>query len=170
MPTETSATSAKRRDSTPVRPVGASIDGAPLGSLLLQVIRAHRRVGVQLLNAAGVIPPQEFVLFYLAEHGQAPQTELVQYLGRDRSTVTAILQAMERAGLVRRQSAEHDRRAMTVELTPLGRRTAPAAQKAWQELERIATGSLNATQQAALIDALTAMRDALDNADPASAE
>src|SRR5690349_12202061 len=113
---------------SPPRHVGTSIVGAPVGSLLLQVVRAHARVGTELLNEAGVAPPHEIVLLYLDAHGPVPQTELVHYMGRDRSTVTATLQAMERAGFVTRTPSPSDKRAMIVRLTKKGRDAVPRAQ------------------------------------------
>jgi MarR family transcriptional regulator, lower aerobic nicotinate degradation pathway regulator len=147
------------------RHVGVTIDGAPVGSLLLQVIRAHARVGTELLAEAGVAAPQEIVLLYLDTRGPVPQTELVHYMGRDRSTVTATLQAMERAGLVARRPSRDDKRAVIVQLTKKGRNAVPQARAAWHELERRATRSLTPSQQADLLAALTAIRDAL-NAGP----
>jgi MarR family transcriptional regulator, lower aerobic nicotinate degradation pathway regulator len=143
--------------------VGTSIDGAPVGSLLLQVIRAHARVGSELLRAAGVAPPHEIVLLYLDAQGAVPQTELVHYMGRDRSTVTATLQAMDRAGLVTRTPSPSDKRAMNVQLSEKGRDAVPRAQAAWRELERRATRTLTPTQQADVITALSAIRDALSD-------
>lgn len=141
---------------------GTSIEGAPVGSLLLQVIRAHARVGTELLSEAGVAPPHEIVLLYLDTHGAVPQTELVHYMGRDRSTVTVTLQAMERAGLVVRVPSSSDKRAMIVQLTENGRNTVPDAHSAWQELERRTTRSLSASQRADLLKALAVVRDALN--------
>jgi MarR family transcriptional regulator, lower aerobic nicotinate degradation pathway regulator len=143
--------------------VGISIEGAPIGSLLLQVIRAHARVGTELLNEAGVAPPHEIVLLYLDTHGPVPQTALVHYLGRDRSTVTATLQAMERVGLVTRTSSPSDKRALIVRLSRKGRDAVPRAKAAWHELERRTARALTPKQQADLMDALSAIRDALNN-------
>ena len=144
------------------RHVGTSIEGAPVGSLLLQVIRAHARVGTELLNEAGVASPHEIVLLYLDGHGPVPQTDLVHYMGRDRSTVTATLQAMERAGLVARIPSLSDRRAMVVQLTGKGRDAVPGALAAWQELERRTTRSLSPAQRAELMTALATIRDSLN--------
>jgi Transcriptional regulators len=153
------------QERVPPRHVGTSIDGAPVGSLLLQVIRAHARVGTELLAAAGVASPHEIVLLYLDRRGQVPQTELVHYLGRDRSTVTATLQAMERADLVARLPSPDDKRAMVVQLTDKGAAAVPRARAAWHELERRTTRSLTPSQQSDLLTALKAIRDAL-NEDP----
>lgn len=154
------------RNRTRPQNIGTTIDGAPVGSLLLQVVRAHARVGTELLSEAGVAPPHEIVLLYLHDHGPVPQTELVHYLGRDRSTVTATLQAMERAGLVTRTPSASDKRAMIVRLTRKGRNAVPRALAAWHELERRTTRTLSATQQANLMKALAAVRDALNETQP----
>lgn len=144
------------------RHVGTTIEGAPIGSLLLQVIRAHARVGTELLSEAGVASPHEIVLLYIDTHDAVPQTELVHYMGRDRSTVTATLQAMERAGLVTRTPSPSNKRARIVQLTKNGRDAVPRAHAAWHELERRATRSLTPSQRAGLMTALAAVRDALN--------
>lgn len=154
----------------PERHAGTSIAGAPIGSLLLQVQRAHALLGTELLNRVGVTPPHEIVLLYLDEHGPQPQTGLVHYMARDRSTVTNTLQAMERAGLVSRAPSPEDKRAITVQLTAKGRRAVPDARAAWHELETITAAALTAQQQATLIKGLTKVRDQLNQAIDAAAE
>ena len=138
------------------------IDVAPLGSVLLQVIRAHARLGTQLLRDVGLTPPHELVLLYLEQHDPAPQSALVTYLGRDRSTVTATLQAMERADLIQRSPSETDSRAMTVSLTVRGREHVAAARTAWYELEGHTTSQLTHQQLAELQHSLARVRDALE--------
>lgn len=119
-------------------------------------------MGTELLNEVGVSSPHEIVLLYLDEHGPMPQTELVHYMGRDRSTVTATLQAMERAELVTRSPSPSDKRAMIVRLTGKGRSAVPRALAAWQELERRTTRTLSLSQRTELMTALAAVRDALN--------
>ncbi len=143
---------------------GTTIDGAPVGSLLLQVLRAHANLGTKILSRVGITPPHEIVLLYLDEHGPLPQTALVHYMGRDRSTVTNTLQAMERASLVARRPSTDDKRAMIVALTAKGRRAAPAAREAWQQLEEITVGALSEPQRTTLAAALTTIRDQLNQA------
>jgi DNA-binding MarR family transcriptional regulator len=143
---------------------GANIPGAPVGSLLLQVIRAHARVGTHLLSESSLVSPQELVLLHLEANGAGAvaQTDLVHHLDRDRSTVTATLQVMERGGLVTRVPSQSDRRTMTVELTPKGRDAARYAQRAWEELERRTTRTLTVSQQQELLSTLAAVRDGLN--------
>lgn len=141
---------------------GTTIEGAPIGSLLLQTIRAHALLGTELLRRVGLMPPHEIVLLHLDERGPLPQTEIVHYLGRDRSTVTNTLKAMERAGLVARSPSPDDRRAMIVSLTAKGRRMAPAARAAWMQLEEVTTRRLTGDQRRALTEALVVVRDEIN--------
>ncbi|WP_246195504.1 MarR family winged helix-turn-helix transcriptional regulator [Halopolyspora algeriensis] len=160
-----SATPGRRKQRTAyTQETRVEIDVAPVGSVLLQVVRAHARLGTELLRGAGLTPPHELVLLYLDEHEPAPQPALVTYLGRDRSTVTATLQAMERADLIERSPSETDSRAMTVSLTAHGRQQVSAARAAWRELERHTTSRLTHRQLTELQDSLTRVRDTLETA------
>jgi DNA-binding MarR family transcriptional regulator len=140
---------------------GVDITEAPLGSLLLQVVRAHATLASSMLNEIGLTPPQELVLLNLQENGRQPQSALVRFLGRDRSTVTATLQAMERANLVTRTPSSTDARAMDVDLAPAGRAACPEIRRAWAELERRTFGHLDPAQRTDLGIALGSIRDAL---------
>ncbi|WP_214417285.1 MarR family winged helix-turn-helix transcriptional regulator [Sphaerisporangium fuscum] len=139
---------------------GVQIAEAPLGSLLLQAVRAHAVLAASLLTDLGLVAPQEVILLYLQDHGRTPQAELVRFLGRDRSTVTATLQAMERGQLIVRTPSETDQRAMEVGLTDAGQALCPRVRAAWAELERLTFGRLSPVQREQLMAGLTAVRDA----------
>ncbi|MGS2648632.1 MarR family transcriptional regulator [Streptosporangium sp. LJ11] len=139
---------------------GAQIAEAPLGSLLLQTVRAHAALAASLLADVGVVAPQEVVLLYLEDHGRVPQFEIVRFMARDRSTVTATLQAMERAQLVVRAPSQSDQRSVEVELTDAGRALCPLIRAAWSELERLTFGPLSPSQREHLAASLTTVRDA----------
>ncbi|MGH3343800.1 MAG: MarR family winged helix-turn-helix transcriptional regulator [Carbonactinosporaceae bacterium] len=156
--------SRRERRTAGTREMRVQVDVAPVGSVLLQVVRAHARLGTELLRHVGLTPPHELVLLYLDQHEPAPQSAVVTYLGRDRSTVTATLQAMERADLIERSPSETDSRAMTVSLTAHGRQQVSAARTAWRELERHTTSKLTHQQLTELQDSLTRVRDALEAA------
>lgn len=140
--------------------MGVQVAEAPLGSLLLQTVRAHAALAASLLAELELVAPQEVILLYLQDHGRIPQTELVRFLGRDRSTVTATLQTMERAALIARTPSATDRRAMEVDLTEAGRALCPRIRAAWAELEGLTFGSLDQRQRDELTSALGAVRDA----------
>jgi DNA-binding MarR family transcriptional regulator len=142
---------------------GVSVPGAPVSSALLQTIRAHATAGAEMLAAIGLVPPQELILMRLAERGDLPQSDLVYFLNRDRSTVTNTLQAMERAGLIERRPSTSDRRAIDVDLTDKGRKLVPQAQAIWLELERQTTSLLAEADREPLLRGLAAIRESLWN-------
>jgi DNA-binding MarR family transcriptional regulator len=137
------------------------VPGAPIGSALLRLVRAHARLGTSLLAEIGLAPPQELILLRLDEYGTLPQSDIVRFLNRDRSTVSSTLQAMERAGLIVRTPSPDDRRALDATITEAGHALCPAIRDAWAELELMSFGHLSVEVRATLIEALSASRDAL---------
>lgn len=140
---------------------GVHVPEAPVGSALLRLLRAHAQLGTALLARIGVPPPQELILLRLEEHGTLPQGDLVRYLYRDRSTTSATLQTMERAGLITRSPSRSDRRALDVSITDAGRALCPAVRDAWADLEESAFSHLSSDGRAALIAAMDASQQAL---------
>ncbi|MEV8517248.1 MarR family transcriptional regulator [Dactylosporangium sp. NPDC051484] len=141
--------------------VGVSVAEAPVSSLMLQLVRAHATIATAMLQRIDLVAPQELVLLFLQEHGRTPQSEIVYFLGRDRSTVTNTLQAMERADLITRTSSQTDKRTMIVSLSSKGRRLCPRIREIWSELERMAFGGLTAQQRADLAQLFTDIRQGL---------
>lgn len=140
---------------------GISIKEAPFSSLLLQVVRAHALLATELFQQIGIVPPQEVVLLYLDEHGPCPQREIVRFMGRDRSTVTNTLQAMERVGLICREPSDTDRRALIVSLSEKGRALVPQVRRIWAEIEKKTIGSLSEEYLLTLMQGLAQIRAGL---------
>jgi DNA-binding MarR family transcriptional regulator len=141
--------------------VGISVAEAPLSSLLLRTVRAHAAVATSMLQRIDLVAPQELVLLFLQENGRSPQSEIVHFLGRDRSTVTNTLQAMERADLITRTPSGTDKRTMIVALSGKGRRLCPKVREIWSELERLTFGGLTDQQRADLAQTLAEVRRGL---------
>ena len=76
------------------------------------------------------------VLLSLAGGEPASQQEAAQRLGVDRTTMVALLDALEAKGLVTRHPHAGDRRRNVVELTPAGQQTMRAATEASDDAER----------------------------------
>src|SRR5881409_2767505 len=70
----------------------------------------------------GVTPDQFTVMRTLLENQGLKQRQLTELMSSDPNTVAALLERMEQAGLVERQSHEKDRRAHRLRLRALGRR------------------------------------------------
>ncbi len=99
-----------------------SIDVA-FGYLILRSARLLRMNFLKLLSEHGhdITPEQWFLLNRLWEHEGPTQAELSDRAFNDRPNVTRMLDALERAKLVRREQDADDRRVSRVFLTEKGR-------------------------------------------------
>jgi DNA-binding MarR family transcriptional regulator len=79
------------------------------------------------LATLGVTPDQFTVMRTLLENEGITQRELAQLMASDPNTVASLLERMEKAGLVDRQTHEQDRRAHRIRLKPSGKRKYEAA-------------------------------------------
>ena len=68
----------------------------------------------------GITPGQYGVLNYLWETGQANPKELAQELSLENSTISGVLDRMQKKGLINRLLDPNDRRSIRVILTPKG--------------------------------------------------
>jgi MarR family transcriptional regulator, organic hydroperoxide resistance regulator len=65
--------------------------------------------------------PQATVLFLLMELDGRMMSELGQIIGVDNSAMTGLIDRLEKAGFVRREAKQEDRRALLIRITPEGR-------------------------------------------------
>lgn len=83
------------------------------------------------------IDGKDFGALRVLAHGEpASQLQVAQVLGIDRTTMVALLDALERKGIVTRRPDPADRRRNVVELTDDGLRVYAAAQEAYDVTER----------------------------------
>ena len=98
---------------------------------------------------------REFAVLTLVDaEGPASQQRLAGRIGVDRTTMVALIDALEEKRLVSRRRDPSDRRAYIVEATPAGRRTLQGALKAVKRAEQQALAPLTASESAALTQAL----------------
>jgi DNA-binding MarR family transcriptional regulator len=107
-----------------------------------------------MLGDSKITPRQLAILIAVAEDEGTNQAGLVARTGIDRSTMTDLVQRMQRKGLIQRQRTADDARADDIKLTEQGRRALrtvkPLAQKVDQQLLTALTGK----QREQLLDAL----------------
>jgi DNA-binding MarR family transcriptional regulator len=120
---------------------------APLSNALYRVGRAHRLAAGTLLRDLGLYPGQEIMLTHLAEHGDQRQSALVLALSIDPSTVTKMLQRLERGELVARRACPEDKRVSLVTITAQGLALVDRITDCWQRLEEQTTRVLTAQQR-----------------------
>jgi DNA-binding MarR family transcriptional regulator len=88
-----------------------------------QVHRAAHRIAlhVEQIGTPGVTQAEAHILAHLASSDRATVAELHRAFGHKRSTLTSILDRLERRGLVGRTSDVRDRRTFVISLTDRGR-------------------------------------------------
>lgn len=114
--------------------------GPELSRNLVYLLKhAHLRMAELATNAStpfGIDGRELGVMLALAGREPASQQQAAQRLGIDRTTMVAMLDALERKGLVSRHPHAEDRRRNVVELTDAGRDTLRLAIEATDKAER----------------------------------
>jgi DNA-binding MarR family transcriptional regulator len=100
---------------------------------------------------------EALMLLFLSRNGSLPLGKMGARLQVHRTSVTNLVDGLERAGLVRRQPHPSDRRTTLAEITPQGRKAAAAATDALNDA-RFGMPPLEDVQLASLIDLLSALR------------
>ena len=84
-----------------------------------QKLRTHLS-NIMIRENVKVTPAQAGILFLLAEKDGRTMSELSQILSIDNSTITGLVDRLEKMGLVRRKASSNDRRASHVHVNPGG--------------------------------------------------
>jgi MarR family transcriptional regulator, organic hydroperoxide resistance regulator len=136
---------------------------APEPSALLALQRATHAT-LQLLTAEladlGLTASEINALANLADGKARSVSELGAAVGSRPTTLTSVLDRLERRGHITRGTRPGDRRAVVIELTPSGREAAATIRQTIDDLERRALGSLSADAIAGMHAALRALTEA----------
>lgn len=122
----------------------------------------HARLRLHELTSAALAPHgidgrELAVLLVLASTEPPSQQQAAQRLGVDRTTMVALLDALQDKGIVERRPHDHDRRKNVVALTDHGRATLDKAVLAGDDAERRFLGPLSEPEAAQLKTALLAL-------------
>lgn len=99
-------------------------------------------------------PGQYGVLNYLWEHGKATPKELAQTLMVENSTISGVLDRMQKKGLIDRLIDPDDRRSVRVVLTPEGQALQTGVVKTVDELNAVVLDKLSTEKRDVLLDCL----------------
>ncbi|MDT0445295.1 MarR family winged helix-turn-helix transcriptional regulator [Streptomyces johnsoniae] len=135
----------------PGPPVPSSAREGRLSHAVFQLARAHRSRAAAMLRAMDLHPGQELLLMQLFDKDGQTQSELLGSVGLDHSTVSKSLRRMQDAGLLTREPAEHDRRAVVVRLTDKGRALREPLTAMWRTLEEASVRDLSPEEVDAFI-------------------
>lgn len=115
-----------------------------LSHAVFALARAHRAYAAGMLRSLGLHPGQELLLMQLLDRDGQRQSELLDNVGLNHSTVSRSLSRMQEAGLLTRRRAGHDRRVQLVWLTDKGRALREPIETMWCTLEQISTQNMDA--------------------------
>jgi DNA-binding MarR family transcriptional regulator len=107
-----------------------------------------------------VTQPEALILAHLAEHGPATMNMLHRAFLHRRSTLTNVIDRLETRELVKRRTADEDRRSLVVELTRAGRAQARAITRALGELRAVVERGRKEPELTAHTDFLHALAQA----------
>jgi DNA-binding MarR family transcriptional regulator len=113
-----------------------------LGYLFKHAQLRMAELNTEALAPFGINGRELAVLLTLADHEPASQQQAAERMGVDRTTMVALLDALETKGLVTRRPQAGDRRRNVVELTPEGQDTLVGASLASDEAERLLLSAL----------------------------
>ncbi|MEU0031109.1 MarR family winged helix-turn-helix transcriptional regulator [Streptomyces sp. NPDC006335] len=135
----------------------------PMSYAIFQLARAHRARAAAMLREMDLHPGQELLLMQLLDRDGQTQSELLESVGLDHSTVSKSLRRMQDAGLLVREPAEHDRRVMVVHLTDKGRALREPIAAMWRALEETSARDLSAQQAESFVRIAYAIADAINS-------
>lgn len=148
-------------DHTPPIPTTAS--EGQMSYAIFQLARTHRGHAAAMLREMDLHPGQELLLMHLLDRDGQTQSELLESVGLDHSTVSKSLRRMQDAGLIVREPARHDRRVLVVHLTDKGRALREPIATMWRELERTTVRNLSAQQAKSFVRTAYAIADAMNS-------
>lgn len=122
------------------------------------------RAMARFIQTLGLKPGQPKVLEYLSEHDGDMARNICQGCAIDKSTLTALLPPMERAGLVSRQANAQDARSIRVYLTGRGRELADAVRAGAHRIDARAAAGISEDDLAATLRVLRHVAE-LDDGD-----
>ena len=140
-------------DHTPRMPMPESVKDR-LGFLLAKNHLSFLRQVESRLEPRGVTGRHFGCLKVIATEGPMTQQRLGERMGVDRTTVVAVVDALERFGFVERRRNPDDRRAYALEVTAEGADWLARATKVVLECEREYLAPLSATERKQLVELL----------------
>lgn len=141
--------------------------GGDVVSLMSRTLGAANRYLVALMareGIVGIVPSHGDILMQLFAHDAMPMAALAEAIGKDPSTVTALVRKLADAGYVEKVPSARDRRVCEVRLTDAGRALAPAMERVSAELIATLTNGVAPDDLACVCRIMRAMHANLNTA------
>ncbi len=157
----------------PFVPAETKPDVDAIVETIIYLYTESRRLTKGMASQFGLTGPQLTVIKMLETFGDISLSSLSERIRAQNSTVTGIIDRMEREGLVRRERSTTDRRVVFIRLTDKGARLAAEIEVEPMEIFRAALGSLSRDDVRDLLRILTKLqkkvRARVSAAEPAKA-
>ena len=114
---------------------------------IIYLYTESRRLTKELARRADLTGPQLTVVKILEQIGDMSLSELSERIRAQNSTVTGIIDRMERENLVSRERSKEDRRVVYIKLTAKGRRQLAVETGKWDRLVEAIAGILRPASQ-----------------------
>lgn len=112
----------------------------------------------------GIAPSHGDIFVQLFAHGELPMSELAQRIGRDPSTVTALVKKLAAGGYVTTAKQAEDKRVVLVKLTDRGRQLQPVFDSISNALTTVQCQGLDAEDLEAFDRTLRMMQENFETA------
>jgi DNA-binding MarR family transcriptional regulator len=132
---------------------------------LRRILRATELYGRKLASAAGLTAVQFRVLQIVSENTIMTPKDISKQMGVSQATITALIDKLEKQGMVQRTKSEADRRQINITLTQRGMDTVATAPDALQQRYVRQFELLQDWEQAQLISSLERIAAMLDAAE-----
>lgn len=141
-------------------------DPVQLADLLHRLTKRLRRAQAERLAPLGLTPAQERALRMIARSDEPPRmTELADRLGIVPRSLTTVIDALEEAGLVRREIDPRNRRAILLRLTGRGTAVRDDLREARRRAAEDLFAPLSTANRETLADLLALLDSAAEPAD-----
>ena len=130
---------------------------------LSPIHKATRQLGAWLegpMAQLGLSNPEAHLIAYLRSYGPCAVGDLHRVFGHRRSTLTSMLDRLQRKGLVSRATHPRDRRSVLVALTDRGRKKGERIRRELQALEERIRRRLDAEDLEAFVRVVRAIEEA----------
>jgi DNA-binding MarR family transcriptional regulator len=131
-----------------------------MGEIGASLERGAHLIGAYLdttVGDLGLTQGEAHVLAQIGERGPVSISVLHHEFGHKRSTLTNILDRLEKRGLLRREMNRTDRRSILVQLSPSGKRIASRLKAALDRLEQALSGQVQHRDLAGLAAVVRAL-------------
>lgn len=136
----------------------AEVDFGPLAGWVGFNLRVAQEATFQAFShrsqEIGESPGRFATLTLISRNPGISQTELSHANGRDKSSLTPVVEDLVRRGLVERKRMDHDRRAYRLSLTADGKKTLALMMRCAREHERVLDGIIGARDRKRFVDVL----------------